>query len=144
MKIVLDTSILVRANEHSRGLARELLLTIVGSNHRLAISNEMLRELARVLQYPRLQKFYGLPEERIYDYISYLRGAAEVVPLNPLVSAPIRDVNDIIVMQTAILGEADILCTNDQDFFDSPALEYLAQLGITVLDDVALMLRLRG
>jgi len=37
------------------------------------------------------------------------------VELNPLVASPIRDVNDIIVMQTAIIGEADILCdyTND-------------------------------
>jgi hypothetical protein len=39
------------------------------------------------------------------------------VTLNPLLTAPIRDVNDIIVMQTAIIGEADILCTNDDDFF---------------------------
>jgi len=31
VKIVLDTTILVRANEHSHGLARELLLGIIDS-----------------------------------------------------------------------------------------------------------------
>src|ERR1017187_4573669 len=47
VKIVLDTTILVRANEHSHGLARELLTNIVESKHTLLLSNEMLHELAR-------------------------------------------------------------------------------------------------
>ena len=64
--------------------------------------------------------------------------------LDPLVLAPTRDLNDIIVMQTAIIGEANVLCTKDQDFFESPAHEYLDKLGIAVLDDVTLMRRLRG
>jgi hypothetical protein len=66
------------------------------------------------------------------------------VTLDPLVIAPIRDVNDIIVMQTAIIGEADVLCTKDEDFFESPANEYLHRMGISVLDDIALMQRLRS
>lgn len=144
MKIVLDTSILVRANEHSVGPARELLIGIIHSEHRLILSNEMLHELARVLRYPRLQKFYNLPESLIYDYIAFLRHSSEIVLLNPLVTAPIRDVNDVIVMQTAIIGEADILCTKDMDFFEKPAGEYLNKMGITVMDDTALMKRLRS
>jgi putative PIN family toxin of toxin-antitoxin system len=144
VKIVLDTSILVRANEHSFGLARELLIRIVDSEHRLVLSNEMLHELAKVLRYPRLLKFYDLSENLIYDYVSLLRLSSEIVPLNPLITAPIRDVNDVIVMQTAIIGEADILCTKDDDFFHSPAAEYLQKMGITVIDDIALMKRLRS
>lgn len=144
MKIVLDTTILVRANEHSHGLARELLTNIVESKHTLLLSNEMLHELARVLRYPRLQTFYGLPEDVVFNYVNFLRQSAEIVPLNPLVTAPIRDVNDIIVMQTAIIGEADILCTTDDDFFEKPASEYLSTMGIAVLDDIALMHRLRS
>jgi predicted nucleic acid-binding protein len=67
VKIVLDTTILVRANEHSHGLARELLTNIVESKHTLLLSNEMLHELARVLRYPRLQTFYGLPEDVVFN-----------------------------------------------------------------------------
>ncbi len=130
MKIVLDTTILVRANEHSHGLARELLMRIVGSDHRLLLSNEMLYELARVLRYPRLQAFYGLPEELVFEYTNFLRSSSEIIPLNPLVTAPIRDVNDVVVMQTAIIGEADVLCTKDDDFFAEPAREYLRKMGI--------------
>jgi hypothetical protein len=35
-------------------------------------------------------------------------------------------------MQTAIIGEADILCTKDNDFFEDPAREYPGKLGIAV------------
>ncbi len=148
MKIVLDTTILVRAHEHSHGLARELLLNIVESKveskHTLLLSNEMLHELARILRYPRLQAFYDLSEKLVFDYVNFLRGCSEIVPLNPLVTAPVRDVNDIIVMQTAIIGEADILCTKDDDFFEKSASDYLSKLGIAVLDDMSLMHRLRS
>lgn len=96
MKIVLDTTILVRANERTHGLARELLTDIVEREHRLLLSNEMLYELARVLRYPRLQAFYNLSENLVFDYINSLRLSAEIVPLNPLVIAPIRDVSDVV------------------------------------------------
>jgi len=85
VKIVLDTTILVRANEHSQGLARDLLLTIIDSEHRLILSNEILNELARVLRYPRLQTFYDLPETLVCDYIAFLHRSSEIVALNPLV-----------------------------------------------------------
>ena len=144
MKIVLDTTILVRANEHSHGLTRELLTSIVEGEHSLLLSNEMLHELAKVLRYPRLQEFYDLTEELVFEYVKFLRRSSEIVALDPLVVAPIRDVNDIAVMQTAIIGEADILCTREHDFFESPAREYLRRIHIALLDDISLMHRLRS
>lgn len=69
----------------------------------------MLFELARVLRYPRMVALHGLSENRIYDYIGFLRDAAELVHADPLPVTPIRDRNDTVVMQTAIIGEADVL-----------------------------------
>ena len=88
--------------------------------------------------------FYDLSENLVFDYVNFLRRSSELVTLDPLVSAPIRDVNDVIVMQTAIIGEADILCTKDDDFFEKPASEYLNKMGVAVLDDISLMRRLRS
>jgi putative PIN family toxin of toxin-antitoxin system len=144
VKVVLDTTILVRATERSHGLARELLADIVDSEHRLLLSNEMLHELARVLRYPRLREFYGLTEDLVFKYVKFLRQSSEIVTLDPLVITPVRDVNDIIVMQTAIIGEADIPCTKDEDFLENPACEYLRKLGVAVLDDIDLIHRLRS
>lgn len=143
MRIVLDTTILVRANESSQGPARQLLLDIVTCRHTLLLCNEILYELARVLRYPRLQALHGLPETRIYDYIGFLREVSELVTLNPLLSIPIRDVNDIVVVQTALIGEADVICTKDEDFYDPGITRFLARVGISVMDDVTLMQRMR-
>ncbi len=63
---------------------------------------------------------------------------------NPLLVTPIRDVNDAVVMQTAVIGEADVLCSKDRDFFEPPAEEFLRKARIAVLDDISLMHRLRS
>lgn len=144
MRIVLDTTILLRATEGSHGPARELLLNLIAEKHALLLSNGMLYELARVLRYPRLQAFYGLSEERIYEYIGFLREAAETISLTPLFTSPIRDVNDIIVVQTAVVGEADVLCTRDEDFYDPAITRFLDKVGIIVIDEVSLLNRLRS
>lgn len=144
MRIVLDTAILVRGHGRAGGLGRDLLLTVVESDHVLVLSNEMIYELAKVLRYPRVMALHGLSEKRIYEYVGFLREAAEIVVPNPLLFTPIRDPNDTIVMQTAILGEADVLCTRDKDFFEPPADAFLTKAGISVLDDIALIHRLRS
>jgi putative PIN family toxin of toxin-antitoxin system len=144
VKIVLDNTILVRAHERAHGLGRALLTSLIESQHVLLLSNEMLHELARVLRYRRLQEFFGLTEDFVYDYVASLRRSAEIVTLNPLQTAPIRDVNDVIVVQTAIIGEAEIICTKDEDFFEKPIAQYLSNHGISVLDEIALMERLRS
>jgi len=85
-----------------------------------------------------------LSAERIYDFVGYLREVTEIVALSPLLSMPIRDVNDIVVLQTALIGEANILYTRDEDFFDPVVTGFLSKLGIAVMDDISLMHRLRS
>ena len=121
MRIVLDTTILVRATDKTNGPARELLLIIVSGKHTLVLSSEILHEVAKVLRYPRLQEFYGLSEAHVYEFIGYLREVAEIISLNPLLVLPTRDVVDIMVLQAAVLGEADVLCTRDEDFYTPAA-----------------------
>jgi len=144
VRVVLDTTILVRAGASPHGLARNLLLTLISAKHPLILSNEMLHELSTVLRYPRVMAIHGLPETKIYEFVEFLRESAEIIPLNPVFTAPIRDVNDLIVLQTAVIGEADVICTRDQDFFQPPASEFLHKLGIAVMDDIALIKQLRS
>ena len=144
MRIVLDTTILVRATENSYGIARDLLLNVITSKHDLVLSNEILYELARVLRYPRLQALYRLSETRVYEFIGFLREVAEIVRLSPVFNAPIRDINDLIVVQTAVIGGANVLCTKDRDFDDPATARFLSRVGISVMDDVSLLQRLRS
>ena len=117
MRIALDSNILVRAFTNSNGLAHQLLQAALLQSHVLLLSNEMLAELSRVLRYARLAKDHGGDEEAVYVFIGWLRHSAEIIAVNPLTVAPIRDSNDVVVLQTALTGEADVLCTIDRDFF---------------------------
>jgi putative PIN family toxin of toxin-antitoxin system len=144
VRIVLDSNILVRSFVSSHGLAHDLLLAILASDHTLILSNEILFEAARVLRYPRLMAVHGENDETIYDFTGWLRDAAEIIALDPLAHAPIRDRNDIFVLQTALSGEADVLCSGDRDFFEPPASIFLASCGIEVLTDAQLMRKLEG
>jgi len=144
LRVVLDVNILVRANAGTAGLARELLRALLRQGWTLLVSGEMLAELARVLRYPRLKAKYNLSETDIYEYIQFLLQAAELVAPDMSLAVPIRDAADATVVQTAITGEADFVCTFDRDFYEEPFTRFLSQTGIKVLDDVTLMHMLRA
>lgn len=144
MRIVLDSNILIRAFSRPRGLAHEALLEVLKDKHRLILSNEILSEVSRVLRYPRMRIIHGRDEGSIYNFAGSLREGGEVVELNPLTRVEIRDREDILVLQTALAGKAEALCTIDRDFFEPPASVFLASRGIAVLTDAQLMRKLRG
>jgi putative PIN family toxin of toxin-antitoxin system len=144
VKITLDSTILVRAFADVGGAARRLLFAILDGTHVLVLSSEILAETSRVLRYPRMQARHGMPDNRIYQYVMFLKSVATVVRLDPLIIAPIRDANDIVVLQTAVIGGANVICTTDEDFFNPPASVFLRSVNITALTDAELMTRLRS
>jgi predicted nucleic acid-binding protein len=79
-----------------------------------------------------------MPEARIYDYVMLLKSVATMVQPDPLLFAPIRDANDIVVIQTAVAGGAEIICTTDEDFFGHPACDFLRSFGIQTMTDAEL------
>lgn len=140
MRIVPDATVLIRAHNRSRGLARRLLHEILTGGHRLVLSNEMIAEVIRVLRYPHFQNLYGLSDSDLLDYAQFLQTVADIVILDPQYRAPfLRDPNDTDVLQTAERGEADILCTNDGDFFDEAVLSFCAARGIAVCTEKTLI-----
>lgn len=58
--------------------------------------------------------------------------------------APLRDPNDLDVMQTAERGDADVLCSNDGDFHDTGIITFCRSRGIDVCHEVTLLARLVG
>ena len=143
MRILLDVNILVRANEKATGPARTLLLMIVEQPHVLLLSSDIITELTEVLRSSRLQALYGLTDDDLYEYIRFLQNACEFVSVDRLLSVPIRDPKDIAVLQTAVTGGADIICTLDSDFSDPQTVSYCTNLGIEICNDLELMRRIR-
>lgn len=142
MRILCDVNILVRANENSFGPVRDLLLGLLENGHVLLMSSEMLVELARVLRYPRLQALFGLSDEQIYNYVQFLREISQPIIPDTTLSVPIRDPKDIVVLQTAVSGEADVICTVDKHFYEIDTLTFCAALGINICNDQELSRRI--
>jgi predicted nucleic acid-binding protein len=79
MRITLDTAILVRTNVKATGPAKELLKTIERSGSVLVLSAFLIREVGRVLKYPRIQSVYRLTDADIQQHIEYLQSLGEIV-----------------------------------------------------------------
>jgi len=106
-------------------------------------STEILIELGRVLRYPRMQTLFGLSEEQIYQYVQLLKNVCEIVPVDRNWNFPIPDATDTAILATAVAGKADYLCTLDKDFYTSEVRTFCGMGGIVVLDDLAMMRRLK-
>jgi putative PIN family toxin of toxin-antitoxin system len=144
MRVVLDTNILVRANTLAKGPARELLLRLASSSHTLLISSFLLDETERVLAYPRLRSRWLLTQEDIREHVEFLSQSSEMVPLPPGPRVVLKGSDDDAVIQTAVAGRADILCTLDQHFYDARVMAFCEQRGIRIVSDVELLQELEG
>ena len=146
MRVVPDTNILVRANPNTspQGLARELLLAVLSGPHVLIVSSAILTGIERVLNYPRVQARWPLTAEAIAAYRFFLQDIGAMVDLPASFPAIVRDPDDDLVLQTAIAGRADVLCTRDEHFRDEAVERVCAAHGIRIIGDIALMQELRG
>ena len=145
MRIVLDTNILVRANPtvSPQGLARDLLLTTVSGPHVLILSAPIMSEVQRVLMYPHVQARWPLTQEAIDRYLAFLEAAGSLVEAPASFPAVVSDPDDDPILQTAIVGRADVLCTRDEAFRHKIVEDVCSAHGIRILDDITLMQELR-
>lgn len=143
MRITLDSAILVRANHLANGPARALLLAILDSGHSLVLSASVLEEVERVLHYPRLVKLFRLTEADIVQFVTFLAASANIVEVASIETAPIRDPNDIHILETAISGRVDYLCTLDEHFRDERVGAFCRDRGIAIISDLDLLRHIR-
>jgi putative PIN family toxin of toxin-antitoxin system len=145
VRVVLDTNILIRANPtvSPQGLARDLLLTVLSGAHVLVLSSAILDEVQRVLNYPHVQARWALPAEVIAQYVFFLQDVGFVVDLPKIFPAVVSDPDDDLVLQTAISGQADVLCSRDGAFRSENVGRVCATHGIRLVDDISLLQELR-
>jgi len=108
MKVFLDTNVLVSAMA-TRGLCADVLREVLTS-HQLVVSAPLFNELKRVLR----EKFL-IPGELIDDAIEILQQDAHFATPSTLSSVKIRDKNDLIILSSALNGNADLLVTGDKE-----------------------------
>lgn len=111
MKVFLDTNVLVSAVA-TRGLCADVLRETLAS-HQLVVSPPLFNELRRVLR-QKLQ----IPGELIDDAIEMLQQDAHFASPSTLSDVKIRDKDDLMILSSALNGNADLLVTGDKELLN--------------------------
>jgi len=120
IRAVLDTNLLVSyLLTHRPPIATLIDHHLARDDFVLVTAPELLAELDRVLGYPKLQRYYT-DEERTH-FVALIMVLSEVVdlPISSEEEASIprisRDPDDDMVIACAVVGEADVIVTGDED-----------------------------
>jgi putative PIN family toxin of toxin-antitoxin system len=140
MRLVLDTATMVAAIRSDAGASRRLLHTALTTDRvRLLISVPLLIEYEAVLTRPEHLRAAGLTAMEIGVLLDAVAAVAEQIRLAFLWRPTLPDIDDDMVLETAVNGRADAIVTfNRRDFATVEA-----QIGIAVLSPGEAFLRLQ-
>ena len=142
MRITPDTNILVRAAVSPFGPAGQVLDWSTLPPHVLILSPAILDEVRRVLQYDRVRQLARISDAEREDWIALVAAVSEIV--TPTGITPVcDDPDDDVVVATAVVGRADVVCTLDRHLRAPLVQAYCATFQIRVLTDVELLDELR-
>lgn len=116
MKSVLDTNVLVSALISPDGTPAKIMRHT--GRFRLCTSPEILDELARVLQYPRIKARYKVDDATILAYIERLFAAGLIVNTRIQVAAVKDDPDDDKFLACAVACQADYIVSGDPHLLD--------------------------
>ncbi|MTJ48648.1 putative toxin-antitoxin system toxin component, PIN family [Dolichospermum sp. UHCC 0259] len=114
MKVVLDTNIWVSAIIWG-GLPDQILLLREQDKLTIAMSQQLLDELECTFNKRKLAPKLQALSLRVPIVINLIRESVIFYPIEELNVPELRDVDDNIILATAIAGEVDVIITGDQD-----------------------------
>ena len=127
MRAILDTNLLVSyLLTHHPPIATIIDGFLAQDEFVMVTAPELLAELDRVLTYPKLQRYYT-DEERA-RFVALVMALGEVVDLPETIPRICRDPDDDRLIACAVVGEADVIVSGDDDLL---ALERVG--GIPIL-----------
>ena len=126
IRAVLDTNLLISyLLTHRPPIATLIDHHLVRDDIVLVTAPELLAELDRVLTYPKLQRYYT-DEERT-RFVALVMALGEVVDLPETIPRICRDLDDDRLIACAVVGEADVIVSGDNDLL---ALERVGDIPI--------------
>jgi putative PIN family toxin of toxin-antitoxin system len=116
MRVFLDTNVLVSAVA-TRGLCADLLREILVS-HQLVVSAPLIAELKNILHTK-----IGIPQEIISDFEALLTQDSIFSEDTTLTNVDINDKDDILLLSTALNGNAQLFVTGDKELLGLAKIE---------------------
>jgi putative PIN family toxin of toxin-antitoxin system len=117
MRVAVDTNLLVSyLIAHRSPIAEVVDVYLARGDFVLLTSHPMLEELDRVLQYPRLYRYYD--EQTRIRFVALAASLGEIVDLPHEVPRICRDPDDDWIIACAVAGDADVIVSGDRDLLD--------------------------
>ena len=110
---MLDTNLVLSALVFRGGTAASLRSAWQQGACVPLVSSETVRELIRVLAYPKFRLTFAEQHELLADYLPYAQTVR--IPQPPPTVPQCRDPFDLPFLQLAIAGRADFLVSGDKD-----------------------------
>ncbi len=115
LRAVLDVNVIVSGTIVKKGLPHALLRALREEQWNLVSSREILGDIQRVLNLPKISRRYGLTPQDIRDVLQLLETRAAVVPGRLRIPRTARDPEDDQILACAVEGHADYVVSGDQD-----------------------------
>ena len=138
-RLVLDTNIFISGLISGTGPPARILRAIRDRKVVHLVSDPIVAEYLRVLEYPRIRRFQGITDGFIAGIAAYLIYETERIELTSALKLS-RDPDDDMFLSTAVDGKATLLVSGDKTHLLSlksihdipivPAAEAVARLGI--------------
>ena len=122
-RLVIDTNVFVSGLISASGAPAKILRAIRQNRAIHVVSDPIVEEYLRVLDYPRIRKFEKVSDEFIATIAAYLIYQTHRVELTSNVRMS-RDPDDDVFLQTAVDGQASLLISGDKtDLLSLTAIE---------------------
>jgi uncharacterized protein len=112
-RLVIDTNVFVSGLISGRAAPAQILKFMQTRQAIHLVSDPILEEYLRVLDYPQIRKFKKITDEFIAEVAAYLIYETERVELISNLKLS-RDPDDDVFLNTAVDGSATALITNDK------------------------------
>lgn len=114
-RVVLDTNVLISGALWSGGAPRSVVNAIAGQNGMLLFSDETFEELHTRLMKEKFDAYAGRPLRAAF--LSRVRAVSQWVWIAGTVMG-CRDPDDDKLLETALMGDADVLVSGDRDLLE--------------------------
>jgi hypothetical protein len=114
LKVVLDANIVVSAILTTKGYPSQIVDLVIQNKLKLVISHKILKEIQKVLLYPKLRNLHQKDKDWINLFIATIKQEAVITKDNLKVNVIKNDPSDNIYLACAIEGKADCIISGDK------------------------------
>ncbi|HHT9107128.1 MAG TPA: putative toxin-antitoxin system toxin component, PIN family [Candidatus Wunengus sp. YC63] len=144
VKAVIDTNVWVSSLLNPFGFPARLRKSFENGDFHAVISDHILEEIADVLNRPRIKEKYRINDTDIKELLVLIEERSQYVLLSGDITI-CRDIDDNLIIETAIKGQAEFLVTRDDDIkSDAPVSSFLSQFKISVVSVNKFLKRLKN